>query len=116
MFRKLIYFIPIIAVFYACHQYDKSLYRDIPLHSISVGMSEDDIIENLGKPYNVIGSRKYKEGNIEVWEYRRYELGTAFDQLLEKYWLYFWNGKLEQWGRPGDWEKEADRIWEIRVR
>jgi len=100
------------------HQYDKSLYREIPLHAISVNMSKDTVLQKMGKPYNVIGSKKYKEGIVEVWEYRRYEMSktTTYDPLLDQYWLYFWDGQLEQWGRPGDWEKEADRIWEIRVR
>jgi len=100
------------------HQYDISLYREIPLHTISVGMNKDNVLEKMGKPYNVIGSKKYKEGTVEVWEYRKYEMSKTktYDSLLEQYWLYFWNSKLEQWGRAGDWEKEADRIWEIRVR
>ena len=29
---------------------------------------------------------------------------------------HFLDGKLQQWGRPGDWEREADRIYEIRIR
>jgi len=111
-----------IIFFSACstyyYQYDKSLYRDIPLHMVSVGMSKNAVFEKIGKPYNVIGSKKYKEGIVEVWEYRKYEMSKTktYDPLLEQYRLSFWNLQLEQWGRPGDWEKEADRIWEIRVR
>jgi len=26
------------------------------------------------------------------------------------------NGSLDRWGRPGDWSKEADQIYELRVR
>ena len=101
----------------AYHQFDKSLYREIPLHTISIGMTKDQVNERLGKPYNVIGSKKYKEGTVEVWEYRKYEMSRtkSYDPLLEQYWIYFWDDILEQWGRPGDWSKEADRIWEIRV-
>jgi hypothetical protein len=110
----------IVCILQSCgyYQFDKALYRDIPLHTISVGMSKSEVHSALGKPYNVIGSKKYKEGTVEVWDYRRYEMSTtkSYDPILEQYWVYFWDNKLEQWGRPGDWDKEADRIWEIRVK
>ncbi len=32
---------------------------------------------------------------------------------ITSYWLYFYDGKLVQWGQAGDWKKEADRIYEI---
>jgi hypothetical protein len=116
-------YLPILLIVFllqscAYPQFDKALYRDIPLHTISVGMSKSEVRSALGNPYNVIGSKKYKEGIVEVWEYRRYEMSQtkSYDPILEQYWIYFWDSKLEQWGRPGDWDKEADRIWEIRVK
>ncbi|MCF6245454.1 MAG: hypothetical protein L3J43_10530 [Sulfurovum sp.] len=99
-------------------QYEAKHYRSIPLHTISVKMNKKTILNKLGVPYNTIGSKKYKKGIIEVWEYRKYHesINKSYDPIDEQYWLYFWNGELAQWGRPGDWEKEADRIYEIRMR
>ena len=37
----------------------------------------------------------------------------AYDEL-ESFWIYFYNNKLVQWGKAGDWKKEADHISEIR--
>jgi hypothetical protein len=51
---------------------------------------------------------------VEIWEYRKHN--WADGSLAEAYWLYFLNDRLEQWGRPGDWSKEADRIYEVRFR
>ena len=36
--------------------------------------------------------------------------------VVERYWLYFVNDELDQWGRPGDWEEKADDIIEVRYR
>jgi hypothetical protein len=33
-----------------------------------------------------------------------------------KYWMYFYDGKLVQWGEAGDWQREADQIYEMRFR
>lgn len=53
---------------------------------------------------------------MEVWSYEKWYARMGSDQKEEEYWLYFLNGELEQWGRPGDWSKEADRVYEIRYR
>jgi hypothetical protein len=81
-------------------------------------MSKNAVFDQMGKPYRVIASKTYDEGVVDVWEYRKYALseGSSDDPLVEQYWLYFWNAGLEQWGPPGDWEKEADSIREIKVK
>jgi hypothetical protein len=68
----------------------------------------------IGDPVNVIGSKRFEKGVIEVWSYEKWHASMGIDRMEEEYWLYFLNGKLEQWGRPGDWAKEADKIYEIR--
>ena len=117
--KKLLLLISVILITGCTYkQYDEKHYRNIPLHRISVQMNKEIVLKKLGEPYNTIGSKKYSEGIIEVWEYRKYHesVNKSYDPIDEQYWLYFWNGKLEQWGRPGDWEKEADRIYEIRMK
>lgn len=91
-------------------------YNKIPLHLITIGDDKNKVESTLGAPINVIGSKKFENGIVEVWSYEKWQLVAGPDILEEEYWLYFLNGSLEQWGRPGDWRKEADRIYEIRFR
>lgn len=89
--------------------------KGINLSRISLGMTKEEVLEKLGKrPDNVIGSKQFPEGTVEVIQFSKYDAWTA--QLTERYWLYFLDGKLKQWGRPGDWKKEADQIYEFRNR
>jgi len=70
----------------------------------------------LGPPANVVGSKAFDRGVVTVWSYERWDAKFGFDAKAEEYYLYFLSDRLEQWGRPGDWAREADRIYEIRVR
>lgn len=87
----------------------------IHLEDITIGMTKEQVRFQLHRnPDNVIGSKQYPSGLIEVLQYSRYDPFT--NELLERYWLYFLDNTLKQWGRPGDWQKEADQIYEIRVK
>ncbi|MGB8191539.1 MAG: hypothetical protein WCF67_06450 [Chitinophagaceae bacterium] len=78
-------------------------------------MSKQEVIKTIGKkPDNVIGAKEYDGGVVEVIQYSRYEPMSG--TVSERYWLYFWNNTLKQWGRPGDWHKEADKVYELRVK
>ena len=88
----------------------------VDLSPLQIGMSKQEVIEAIGKPYNVIGAKRFENGVVEVWDYRCYGANVVQYYIETQYWLYFLDGKLEQWGQPGDWEKEATRIYEIRVR
>ena len=100
------------------YEYPKSQYRKLDMSKISVGMSEEDVRKILGGPADVIGSRFYEGGHvIRVLQYLEAEFALDIhDRLKKNYYLYFIDGKLVQWGRPGDWEKEADQIYEFRIR
>lgn len=91
-------------------------YRKINLHMISVGYDKQQVVTAIGDPTNAIGSKRFENGVVDVWSYEKWGAKMGFDEKEEEYWLYFLNGKLEQWGRPGDWKKEADRIYEVRFR
>ena len=91
-------------------------YEKIKLHLLTIGDEKQQVVSKIGEPVQVIGSKRFEHGVIEVWAYDRWYARTGSDQKGEEYWLYFLDGKLEQWGRPGDWAKEADRIYEIRHR
>jgi hypothetical protein len=100
------------------HEYPKTQYRPLNMSSISLGMTEEEVRKVLGSPADVIGSRYYKGDHvIKVLQYieAKFTLDTH-DVLMKNFYLYFLDGKLVQWGRPGDWEKEADKIYEIRIR
>jgi hypothetical protein len=96
-------------------KYDKN-YKEIPLSSIKVGDKKDQVSSSLGEPDNVIGSKSFEHGTIEVWSYEKWHANLGMDTLEQVYWLYFLDDILVQWGRPGDWQREADRIYELRVR
>jgi len=101
------------------YTYPKSQYRELDMSKISLGMSEKEVRKILGEPADVIGSRYYEGKHIiKVLQYMEAEFSYtgSEDRLKKDYYLYFLDDKLVQWGRPGDWEKEADKIYEIRIR
>lgn len=91
-------------------------FKKIPLQLLSIGDSKNNVQERLGEPINVIGSNRYEKGVVEVWAYEKWHASLGTDYLEQVYWLYFLDDELAQWGRPGDWRREADRIYELRVR
>lgn len=108
--RLFVLFLFISVSFSACLPSGK-----IRLEDISVGMTKEQVKFQLHrKPDNVIGSKQYADGVMEVWQYSKYDPLT--NEVMERYWLYFFNNTLQQWGRPGDWQKEADQIYEVRVK
>jgi len=101
------------------YTYPKSQYRELDMSKISLGMSEKEVRKILGEPADVIGSRYYEGKHIiKVLQYMEAEFSYtgSEDRLKKDYYLYFLDDKLVQWGHPGDWEKEADKIYEIRIR
>ena len=101
------------------YNYPKSQYRELNMSKISLGMSEKEVRKILAEPADVIGARYYEGGHvIKVLQYLEAEFSYDFtpDRLKKNYYLYFLDDKLVQWGRPGDWQKEADQIYEFRIR
>ena len=90
-------------------------YKGVNLFSLKIGMTKSEVVNSVGKnPDNLIGAKQYEDGTMEVIQYSKYNAWTGM--LEERYWLYFFNDYVLQWGRPGDWQREADRIYEIRER
>ena len=94
----------------------KSLFESVPLHRLSIGYTKKQVEEALGAPPSVVGAKRFPDGIVEVWEYQQWKAVPGPDRIYQRHWIYFLNGEVFQWGRPGDWEKEADRIYEIRLR
>jgi len=76
---------------------------------ISIGMDKQSVITALQKkPDNVIGAKKYPGGVVEVLSY---VTAVSSDGHISSSWLYFYNDKLTQFGKPdGDWQYNADNI------
>ena len=71
----------------------------------------------MGEPADVIGSIRDEEGHVvEVLQYLEVEGFPWVDRLKKNYYLYFIDGNLAQWGRPGDWAGEAKYIIEHRYK
>jgi hypothetical protein len=88
------------------------------LIKLNLDMTKEQVINTIGKPDAARGSMRNKYDQvIEVWEYLEYKTDDhAFYGITTPYWLYFYNGRLVQWGQAGDWKQEADRIYEMRFR
>lgn len=111
-FRMILIGVLFLVFLAGCTKYN---FSSLEMRKLNIGMSKQDVETALEMPpYNVIGAKKFAKGIVEIWEYRKHN--WADGSLAEAYWLYFLNDRLEQWGRPGDWSKEADRIYEVRFR
>jgi hypothetical protein len=89
-------------------------YPDIT--KISIGMDKKEAIAAIRKnPDTIVGAKKYPGGGtVEVLQYTT---GVAANGRPELSWLYFYNDKLIQFGRPdGEWQYNADMIAEAQGR
>lgn len=100
-----------------------------------LGMSQDDLETNIGKPNLVRGSVVNRFGQqVEVWQYDLifpdrpdakafkivFSTLTAgagspvwLVQNTRTYWFYFVDSKLARWNEAGDWEAEKERLYEL---
>ncbi|MDR7468345.1 MAG: hypothetical protein QN176_13795 [Armatimonadota bacterium] len=86
------------------------------LLNLQLQQTKQQVMTVMGKPIAARGAMISKYGQvIEVWEYALYKTPDDISKRRPTfYWLYFYNGKLVQWGEAGDWKREADRIYELR--
>jgi hypothetical protein len=68
---------------------------------VQLGMTPDQVRKEAGDPYTVRAAKAYEDGRtMEVWEY------IARLAIYPKdYWVVFENGKVVQWGEPGDFSQ-----------
>ena len=90
------------------------------LLKLQLGMTKAQVIDILGEPDAARGSMRNKYDQVvEVWEYikqKQNPTGGLPIVVPAIYWMYFYDGKLVQWGEAGDWRREADKIYEMRFR
>ena len=72
---------------------------NVNVEKLQLGMEPEAVREAIGKPFTIRAAKVY-EGDewSEIWEY----LPPWFTWTPKTYWVYFENGKVVQWGEPGD--------------
>ena len=81
------------------------------LRNLSIGMSKNEVVEILGEPVTTHASDRHY-GGIEIWDYIFREHGNPLSKR-QRYWVYFKENEVIQWGKEGDWgdlEREPDYI------
>lgn len=72
---------------------------NVDVNKLQLGMEPEAVREAIGEPFTIRASKVYTgEEWTEVWEY----LPPVFTWTPKSYWVYFENGKVVQWGEPGD--------------
>ena len=66
---------------------------------LRLGDTPEVLLDKMGKPNTVRAAKVYEdESALEVWEY----LPGVFTFYPKAYWLFVEDGRLVQWGEPGD--------------
>ena len=110
------------------------------LSGLRIGMSKNEVINQLGEPDVQRGSMKNNFNQvIDLYEYLVdhgvpaeeyvacsvlciFTLGLALPVFFflpsqtDPYWMFFCNDRLEKWCKAGDWETTQHSIQEIRFR
>jgi len=74
---------------------------------LQLGMDAQQVRDAIGDPFVIRSSKLYADGgSSEVWEY----LPPAFTWSPKTYWVYFENGRVVQWGEPGDYTGSASNV------
>ena len=76
---------------------------NVDISRLQLGMEPEQVQEAIGKPFAIRAAKMYNNGEngdewSEVWEY----LPPMLTWEPKTYWVYFENGKVVQWGEPGD--------------
>ena len=75
-------------------------------YMLSLGMDKRSVVGAIGEPDQVIGAQRKKEDLIETWEYIRVSPVPGPDQIAERYYVEFTNGKLSAYGSIGDFKQQ----------
>ena len=91
-----------------------SVMKKLDLYQLQLGMSKEEAIQALGKkPENLIGAKRFEDGDLEVLEFNSWRntlTAPEGEGPIEQFWLYFLNDRLVEWGKPTDWSYEIDRV------
>ena len=77
---------------------------NVDISRLQLGMEPEQVQEAIGKPFAIRAAKMYNDEEwSEVWEY----LPPVFTWEPKVSWIYFENGKVVQWGEPGDFSGSA---------
>ncbi len=92
-----------------------SAMKKLDLYQLQLGMSKEEAVRALGKkPENLIGAKRFEDGDLEVLEFNSWRNALTTpegESPFEQFWLYFFNDRLVEWGKPTDWAYEVDRVY-----
>lgn len=72
---------------------------NVDVYKLQLGMDPEAVRDAIGNPFTIRAAKVYEQGkSAEVWEY----LPPWFTWTPKTYWVYFEDGKVVQWGEPGD--------------
>jgi hypothetical protein len=86
---------------------------------LRLGDTPDDVLQKMGKPFAVRAAKVYEDTETsEVWEYIApvFSLGFFSDDYDKTFWVMFENGKVVQWGVPGDFSGSDSISGEVPVK
>jgi hypothetical protein len=90
--RNLVLFVVILLSACAYHP-----VRNQAFDQIKLGMSKEETVKLLGRPYSQISTRKVGDATVEILEYRKGNFWWWGD-LEDSYWFHYDNDKLAKWG------------------
>lgn len=109
---RLLYLILCIAVIASACQ----MLKRVNTFNLEIGMTKSEAIHALQKkPDNIVGAKQYDDGVLEVVQFSGPAAASSKDHM-EKYWLYFFDDRLVEWGQPLDWQVETERVYRMRKR
>jgi len=74
------------------------------IKKVTLGMTPDQVRKVMGDPYTIRAAKVYENGEwTQVWEY----LPPPLTINPKTFWIHFENGKVVQWGEPGDFTGKA---------
>lgn len=85
---------------------------------LRLGDTPDNVLHKMGGPFTIRAAKIYEDsGTTEVWEYMPpvFSWAILLDRYDKDYWVIFENGKVVQWGEPGDFSGQTTISGEVPV-
>ena len=86
---------------------------------LRLGDTPDDVQQKMGKPSSIRAAKMYEnDETTEVWEYIPpvFSWAILLDRYDKEYWVMFENGKVVQWGVPGDFSGQSTISGDVPVK
>ena len=110
-------FISLVAIILSgCATWNRTFFsRDLAM--LSVGMTKQQVIQQLNTPQEIVMARQTEHGLLEVFEYveKPFYYGRLNKAYWTAYWVYFLDGKLSGYERAEavNAQKRLDRLEQL---